>query len=303
MSSLPEVTTARAAQLTVRLIDDAAVFPPGNMPTPLAIAGHRAHRRAWYADLVGPLLIPALRIDEFVAHLDEGALGAASADPIDTVLIAGRDTHTADDGIGLGVLVRARNVLLDDDRVQLVGIELALPNFADLGALTRTLLDQLSFGVPAAIEIPRIDGWQHALDVLAEDGAERAKFRTGGPTSADVPSDDELSIFLTACVERSLAFKLTAGLHHAVRRGEPDAPEHGFLNVLAAVTALLAGATRIDARSLVAEQDPTVLLGVLNGDLAPRARSLFTAYGSCSISEPLDDLVALGILRRPHEEV
>ena len=303
MSSLPELTTARAAQLTGRLIDDAAVFPPGSAPIPLAIGDHRTHRRAWYADLVGPLLIPVLGVEEFVAHLDEGALGAASADPLATVLIAGRDTHIAQDGIGLGALSRARSVLLDDERVELVGIEVALPDFADLGALTRTLLDQLSFGVPAAIEVPRIDGWQDALDVLAEDGAERAKFRTGGPTPADVPSDEELTTFLTACVERLLAFKLTAGLHHAVRRGEPDAPEHGFLNVLAAVTALLGGSGRIDTQALVAEEDPAVLLEVLNGDLAPRARSLFTAYGSCSISEPLDDLVALGVLRRPHEEV
>ena len=290
------------AQLTTQLIDDAAVFPPGAAPMPQAIADHRGHRRAWYADLVGPLLIPAARVTEFAAHLDDGALGPPSTDPVQVVLIAGRDTHSPDDGIGLVALSRARNALLDDDRVELVGIELALPEFDDLGALTQGLLSQLGFGVPAAIEVPRTDGWQRALDVLADDGAERAKLRTGGPGPSDVPTDAELTSFLAACVERRLPFKLTAGLHHAIRRTGDDAPEHGFLNVLAAVISLLGGASASEAQALVAERDPARLLEVFDSGSAPAARALFTSYGSCSISDPLDDLVALGILHRPLEE-
>ena len=41
------------------LIDDAAVFPPGNAPLPDAVAAHRMHRSAWYAEMIGPLLVPA----------------------------------------------------------------------------------------------------------------------------------------------------------------------------------------------------------------------------------------------------
>ena len=41
------------------LVDDAAVFPPGSAPLPEAVAAHRDHRTAWYADMVGPLLVPA----------------------------------------------------------------------------------------------------------------------------------------------------------------------------------------------------------------------------------------------------
>jgi hypothetical protein len=40
-----------------QLIDDAAVFPPGNAPLLEAVDAHRDHRRSWYRDLVGPLLI------------------------------------------------------------------------------------------------------------------------------------------------------------------------------------------------------------------------------------------------------
>ena len=31
------------------------------------------------------------------------------------------------------------------------------------------------------------------------------------------------------------------------------------------------------------------------------ARRWFTSYGSCSVSDPLDDLVGLGLLEAPHE--
>jgi hypothetical protein len=36
------------------------------------------------------------------------------------------------------------------------------------------------------------------------------------------------------------------------------------------------------------------------GDLAG-ARRWFTSYGSCSVTEPLDELVGLGLLEAPHE--
>src|SRR3954470_19770696 len=39
------------------LVDDAAVFPPGNAPLDEALDGHRRHRAAAYAPLVGPLVV------------------------------------------------------------------------------------------------------------------------------------------------------------------------------------------------------------------------------------------------------
>lgn len=46
------------------LFDDAAVFPPGNLPVAEAVPAHRAHRAAWYAEAVGPLLCGAGRLGE-----------------------------------------------------------------------------------------------------------------------------------------------------------------------------------------------------------------------------------------------
>ena len=37
----------------LRLVDDAAIFPPGNAPIDDAAAAHLERRDAWYAGLVG----------------------------------------------------------------------------------------------------------------------------------------------------------------------------------------------------------------------------------------------------------
>ena len=52
------------APLLVGLVDDAAVFPPGSATLSDAVAAHRVHRAAWYADLIGPLLLPATALRE-----------------------------------------------------------------------------------------------------------------------------------------------------------------------------------------------------------------------------------------------
>ena len=52
-------TSALPGRLLRGLVDDAAVFPPGNSPLPLAVADHRRHLDAPYGAFVGPLLVRA----------------------------------------------------------------------------------------------------------------------------------------------------------------------------------------------------------------------------------------------------
>ena len=42
------------------LVDDAAIFPPGNAPLEEAVPAHREHRAAPYGDLVGPFVVQRL---------------------------------------------------------------------------------------------------------------------------------------------------------------------------------------------------------------------------------------------------
>lgn len=131
-----------------------------------------------------------------------------------------------------------------------------------------------------------------SLDEVAARGA-RAKIRCGGER---VPSVQELAAFVRGCRERGLACKATAGLHHAY---PTPGGEHGFLNLLGAAVfgdeeealaappasfALDAESFRWDGRAAGGEELAAVRAGLLN------------SIGSCSFFEPVEELVALGIL-------
>ncbi|MFN8156162.1 MAG: hypothetical protein U0R68_01980 [Candidatus Nanopelagicales bacterium] len=284
-AALAGLSPDAALALLVGLIDDAAVFPPGDAAMADAVVAHRAHRRSAHGVLVGPFLAPVSRMAELLDALDADD----STDPLDLVLVA--DT-------GLVEAAEARAVLLDDDRVELVGLELALPADGPLGESAALTLDSLDFALPAAIEIPRAPGWRDALVTIADDGAERAKFRTGGTTAAAYPSETELAERIVAAVELGARFKLTAGLHHPVRRTDPDTgfEEHGFLNALAATAVAIRGGDVEAVAAVLAERDAAPLLAVLADADARAVRARFTSFGSCSIDEPVAALRGLGMI-------
>ncbi len=142
------------------------------------------------------------------------------------------------------------------------------------------------------VEVPLDDALDERLDALGAQGM-RAKVRCGG---ASIPDEAALGGFLRGCGERGIAFKATAGLHHALRRDG----EHGLLNLLAAV---VFG----EEEDALAEDDPEAFS--LDAErFAWRERRAYTSevgharherlrsIGSCSFFEPVDELRALGML-------
>lgn len=268
-----------------RLIDDAAVFPPGDLPLADAVPAHVAHRSAWYSGLVGPLLCPASSLEslESLAHSLPSPLGVA-------VVI---DTGT------MGV-VDAVDTVFGAPQLVLRGIEVPLRG-SPLGENARRTVAALDAALggpdddePAYVEVPRSPGWEAALDVIADSGY-RAKLRTGGPSADAVPSDEEVAAFVLACLDRGLAFKFTAGLHHAVRRPS----EHGFLNVLLAAGTAVGGGSAASVVEALSIDDGARLASAVGALEATSVRRWFASYGSCSIAEPLSELIGLGLVAEP----
>ncbi|MEU8299262.1 hypothetical protein AB0C04_18510 [Micromonospora sp. NPDC048909] len=272
------------------LVDDAAVFPPGSAALPDAVAAHRRHRTAWYADLVGPLLVPA-------SAVAAGELNGL-VDPTEgfVVGIVG-DTGIESLPLALSFLaphgVTARQVEVAVARRG----EDPLPGISSL----LRLLGRLA-GVDAVYaEVPLAFGLMGALDALAAARADglpvAAKFRTGGLAAELFPTPSELAAVICACRDRDLPFKLTAGLHHAVRHLDPETgfTHHGFANVLAATLAAAEGAGVPAVAELLTAADPRPLVQRVEGRLdAPRP--LWIGFGSCSIEEPLTDLTQLRLV-------
>ncbi|MEV6206355.1 hypothetical protein [Kitasatospora sp. NPDC051914] len=258
------------------LFDDAALFPPGDLPLAEAVPAHRGHRTAWYAGAVGPFLCGSGRLAELVRTAGPGPL------PVGLLLPGG--------GAGPAAALKEAAGL------DVVSIEIAT---ADVPATVAQLAAELPTGVAAAVELPRDGRTEDSLDALAGTPY-RAKYRTGGLTADAFPPVGELAAFLVGCAERAVPYKCTAGLHHAVRHTDPETgfEHHGFLNVLLAAAA----GDRAGAVEALGERSAAVLvsaLDTLTDDQVSAARRSFTSFGTCSIAEPLADLADLGLLRPP----
>jgi hypothetical protein len=293
------------------LVDDAAVFPPGNAPLDEAVRAHHEHLAAPYADLVGPLVVSDAHLAELVsrpAPRTPRSTGEQVAEPLEVVVVVSG---------GAGALEPAVRWAARDGVLDLRGVEIALRDSAtgETAHNARrivTVVDQLvSSGdldddVPVYVEVPRLHGapptpdWLSALDELAALD-HRVKLRTGGADADAFPGTDELATCIGATLDRELSFKCTAGLHHAVRHRDSETgfERHGFLNVLLATRASLDGAVPADVAAVLDLTDAAALLEVADPVGMAGARRWFRSFGSCSVREPLDDLTALGLLETP----
>ena len=245
------------------LVHDAAIFPPGDLPLPEAVAAHVARREEWYADLVGPLIVKDVDVPKVNAPL------AVS------VVLTG----------GAGAVVGAATVCAKAPTV-LAGLEIALADPDDLPGNARRVAAAVDAArgegvlddeVPVYVELPHAvatGSWLAAADVVAESGF-RLKFRTGGLSADAFPSTHNLAQWIDAALDRETPFKCTAGLHHAVRHTADDTGfEHQRVPQRAGGNPLLFdGAPAADAVEALDERDPGALVAQATAvDLAGRAR-------------------------------
>jgi hypothetical protein len=253
------------------LCDDAAIFPPGNAPLEEAVVAHRAWRGPRGAGMVGTFICGAARLEDLVA------LGAEF--PVSV---------TAPEG-PLGV-----SAVLATDDLNIVSIEVpfAGEGWDDLlAAAAHTTV---------YVEVALADLTPELARRLVDAGL-RLKLRAGGTEAARFPSAATLAEGIVTAGAAGLPFKLTAGLHHAVRHRDADTgfEHHGFGNVLAATAAVEQGASVTEVAAVLETTDPAAIaswLQQLSDTEAAVVRSRFVSFGTCSITEPLDDLAALGLL-------
>jgi hypothetical protein len=272
------------------LVDDAAIFPPGDAPLPEAVAAYQQRREEWYADLVGPFVVrdtdlPHVPIDLPVAVVLTGGAGA----------VAGVASLALKRGHRL-VAVEAAVRDLDDQAGNVRRINAAVDAARADGGLTDT---------EVYVELPQADptpDWLAAADAVAE-AEHHLKFRTGGVEAELFPTAITVAAWIDAALDRETSYKCTAGLHHAVRHRDHETGfEHlGFLNVLLATRVAFDGGSREEVARVLDDHYANDLVAMARQSDLAGARRWFTSYGSCSVSDPLDELVGLGLLEAPHE--
>jgi hypothetical protein len=288
-SAAPEPASAQrdVPSLLARLIDDAALFPPGNATVPDAVRLHLAGRSSDFSDVVGLFLCPASRLPELITELIKVKPGK----PVELSLVI--DT-------GLGGVPKALSIV--ESRAELLAlrmVEMPAPSDVD-----EVWLERVSEFVPEdvirVIEPRRGVGWLDGIQRVIEHGS-WPKIRCGGVSVQNFPSVEEVADFLTVINAGGASFKATAGLHNAVRHTDEGTgfTHHGFLNLLMATARLVAGADAEDVRAVLASTDGKALADEaqnLTEHEALSVRGVFASYGSCSLTDPVDDLAELGLL-------
>ncbi|GGF57343.1 hypothetical protein GCM10011519_34130 [Marmoricola endophyticus] len=266
----------------LRLVDDAATFPPVSMPLDQAVAQHREHRAADHGGLVGRLALTDARISEVAPYLDP-------EDPTDVLLVVTG---------GAGALEPATTRAARTPGLRLAAVALRLRDEADLAhnaGRAVAMVDHLrSTGglaedTEVLLEPPRLahspeHGWLAALDEVAMADLS-LRFRTGGADPEDRPSPEELARCLDAALDRETPYACTGGLGAV---SDPD--RYGLLNLLVATRVALDGGDVAAALT-----SPSPLVGTDPEALA-RARRWFTSATSTDLLEVHEDLVEAGVL-------
>jgi hypothetical protein len=298
---LPSVQSAFS-----RLVDYAGLFPPAQLALSQATAQYREARRGPHAWMLGRFIIPVTTL---------ASSPPAGDGPFSVILGGGSDSREWFDSI------RSRIDSVADLRgkgVAIEAIEISLPAVftEDRGPdepLQRLHAFLESAGVsdlPVYLEFARRGPWKavvgRAMSAAQQAGC-GAKLRCGGLTAEAFPSVIEVVEFLVAAAAARVPFKATAGLHHPIRHVDAASgfTMHGFLNILAAA-ALAPRCGSPMLQRVVAEDDPSAFHfhdaalcwrdeRIELSELESSRRTAFVAYGSCSFSEPVEDLEALGV--------
>jgi hypothetical protein len=291
-----------------QMIDYAGLFPPASLSMRAAVANYLAYSRSENKWALGRFIVPAARLTEFEKAL--GTLPAAEHDPKQWKLsvLLGPDPRADVDHIQQ--FNERHSTLNPGTKVYIESVEAKVSSHDEvlrLGSL-------FSHGPEAYFELP-LSGCVHELVAAAEGCWPRLKIRTGGETADKIPTPKAVVEFLRFCVSADLPFKATAGLHHPLRSVhrltyEPDSPSammHGFLNVFLGAAFLRGGMDAALAVDVLKEETPSAFRFDTNGvswrehrlgarDLFLVRRDFAISFGSCSFTEPIDDLRTLGLL-------
>ncbi len=257
------------------LIDYAGMYPPESLGLEDALASYLRHRHTRHQWMLGVFLCPSSKLHDL-----EWMLGGEPV-PVGVVI----DQHLAE----------------AIDAISISGLEIRQLETRDTSIAGS--LDRIDPGHALWLEADA----KVVLDIAVESPGRRigVKVRCGGASQSDFPSTQILAEAMHATFACGLPLKATAGLHHPWRHFWPELGvwRHGFLNLVAAATALVLNGDRDDATEMLECREGRLGRGGLQVGKREftvsevrSARTFLRSYGSCSFDEPVADLVAMGSL-------
>jgi hypothetical protein len=300
------------------LIDYAGLFPPAGLALEPALECYARESMGEHAAALGRFICPVSRLADLskaAGPLMPGTFATSGYREMTQGRPAWRISVIIDQPLDLAIdaidhfndhHARAEHGLAEVDALEM---KIDQPDDID------TALDIIPDDILPFFEFQSMDDPRGFIAALA--GADAAaKIRCGGITPDAIPPAPRVAAFLAACAAAEVPFKATAGLHHPIRAEQnltydpqpPRAIMHGFINVFLAAALLHARAIDPDqAVATIEEIDPAAFrftpdraqwrdASVTLDELADACGSFALGFGSCSFTEPIADLRALGWL-------
>ena len=297
------------------IIDYAGLFPPAKLPLEEALRNYLHYRKeSPYRWMLGRFVCPVGRLQESLtlakSHSDELLLSVSAL---------GRQTY--DKSEFLAQFESDMKVI--QDLPQIWGIDSAVGTYetlvpVDLAAIpmeVRMALDRNQVD-DIFLEIPATPRWRNEIrDRLARllpRSRIGLKLRTGGVSPDAFPSDGDVAFFIDHCRHANARWKATAGLHHPRRFWDESLKvwHHGFLNIFTA--AVLAGVHQFgqsDIAAILADRPAEHLhfdddrlswkgWSCTVRQIIDQRRQFATSFGCCTFDEPVEELLAMGLLDR-----
>jgi hypothetical protein len=287
-------------------IDYAGLFPPAELDMGTALENYARYSAGPWSWALGRFIVSVSELDELAHKLPRMPLPHIDSPWRFAALVSTNveaDVHAID---GFNRQHINRNVMIDSVEVK---------------ATSEARIGEIIDGVPSTlqtyIEVP-LDPDPSALIRRIRQGGRRAKVRTGGVTEAAFPAAPDLVRFIRAATDNAVPFKATAGLHHPLRavyrltyaENSPTGRMYGFLNLMLAVAFLRSGMDERDVLQVLQEEDASTFqadeFGVswrgrkVDVKTLSEARRLgMVSFGSCSFTEPIEDLRSLHLLAVP----
>jgi hypothetical protein len=293
---------ASVGALTEQLFDYAGIYPPAQLSLADALENHLRYLEGKEAGLVAKFVCGVTRLEELGQLLEPRGLTKA----FDLAVVAAPPKDVAEWESTLELAAKTMTAFQNafGGVASIEAFEIRLPGPEEID---RRLRDLKGFTeAEVFVEVPWIDDQKEILYALSESESYYAKARLGGANADAFPPSDKVAQFISSCLSLELPYKLTAGLHHPYPTVDSatGGTMHGFLNVgVAAGLSVIEDLATKEIQAIldlpatawrVSGQDLQLLDYRFDVEAAYEARSLFLGIGSCSIEEPLQDLISLG---------
>ncbi|WP_281167682.1 hypothetical protein [Actinomycetospora chiangmaiensis] len=306
MSTVPQAGGAPVdgvPTLLARILDDAALVSPGPRREMADVVGaHLDARAGEHGGLLGSLVVPVSRLQEFVAELVKRRPSA----PLPVALSV--DT-------GLGGVPKALSLTSSRAALLTTGtVEMPAPHDVDsiwLERVTEFVPDEVVAVVePRRPDADGSDDWIDGVRRVVGHGC-RPKLRCGGDRAGAFPGVTDVSRFLAVVAASGRSFTASIGLQSAARHVDPATgfDHHGWLNLLVAVTRALRAAPEEgsdvsdelveDVRDALEATDADALareMGSVDERTAMQVRAHLSSFGSTAPADQGAEMARLGLV-------